>query len=211
MKHIDIDKAALLIKDGMTIMVGGFLAVGAPNKLIEAIVKAGKKDLTIICNDTSFPECGSGLLVAKGLVKKVIVSHIGTNPAAGEKMLANEMEVELVPQGTLIERIRCGGGGLGGVLTLTGLGTIVEEGKQKVNIDGVDYLLEKPLRADIAIIGASVADKYGNLVFRGTTKNFNPFMAMAADIVIAEVEENIEVIEPYNVHTPYLFIDYIIK
>lgn len=211
MKHIDIDKAVDLIKDGMTIMVGGFLAVGAPQRLIEAIVKAGKKDLTIICNDTAFPESGSGLLVAKGLVKKAIVSHIGTNPIAGEKMLANEMEVELVPQGTLIERIRCGGGGLGGVLTLTGLGTIVEEGKQKVNIDGVDYLLEKPLIADVAIIGASAADKYGNLIYRGTTKNFNPFIAMAADLVIAEVCEEVDVIEPHNIHTPYLFIDYIIK
>lgn len=211
MEHIDIDKAVELIKDGMTIMVGGFLGIGAPQRLIEAIVKAGKKDLTIICNDTSFPETGSGLLVAEGLVKKAIVSHIGTNPASGTKMLANEMEVELVPQGTLIERIRCGGGGLGGVLTQTGLGTIVEEGKDKINVDGVDYLLEKALRADIAIIGASIADKYGNLVFRGTSKNFNPYMAMAADIVIAEISEEVDLIEPYNVHTPHLFINYIIK
>lgn len=211
MEHIDIDKAVELIKDGMTIMVGGFLGIGAPQRLIEAIVKAGKKDLTIICNDTSFPETGSGLLVAEGLVKKAIVSHIGTNPASGTKMLANEMEVELVPQGTLIERIRCGGGGLGGVLTQTGLGTIVEEGKDKINVDGVDYLLEKALRADVAIIGASIADKYGNLVFRGTSKNFNPYMAMAADIVIAEISEEVDLIEPYNVHTPHLFINYIIK
>lgn len=211
MEHIDIDKAVELIKDGMTIMVGGFLGIGAPQRLIEAIVKAGKKDLTIICNDTSFPETGSGLLVAEGLVKKAIVSHIGTNPASGTKMLANEREVELVPQGTLIERIRCGGGGLGGVLTQTGLGTIVEEGKDKINVDGVDYLLEKALRADIAIIGASIADKYGNLVFRGTSKNFNPYMAMAADIVIAEISEEVDLIEPYNVHTPHLFINYIIK
>lgn len=211
MEHIDIDKAVELIKDGMTIMVGGFLGIGAPQRLIEAIVKAGKKDLTIICNDTSFPETGSGLLVAEGLVKKAIVSHIGTNPASGTKMLANEMEVELVPQGTLIERIRCGGGGLGGVLTQTGLGTIVEEGKDKINVDGVDYLLEKALRADVAIIGASITDKYGNLVFRGTSKNFNPYMAMAADIVIAEISEEVDLIEPYNVHTPHLFINYIIK
>lgn len=211
MEHIDIDKAVELIKDGMTIMVGGFLGIGAPQRLIEAIVKAGKKDLTIICNDTSFPETGSGLLVAEGLVKKAIVSHIGTNTASGTKMLANEMEVELVPQGTLIERIRCGGGGLGGVLTQTGLGTIVEEGKDKINVDGVDYLLEKALRADVAIIGASIADKYGNLVFRGTSKNFNPYMAMAADIVIAEISEEVDLIEPYNVHTPHLFINYIIK
>lgn len=211
MKHIDINEAVDLIKDGMTIMVGGFMGVGAPQKLIEAIVKAGKKDLTIICNDTSFPETGSGLLVSKGLVKKAIVSHIGTNPAAGDMMLSGEMEIELVPQGTLIERIRCGGAGLGGVLTLTGLGTIVEEGKQKVNVDGIDYLLEKPLRADIALIGASVADKYGNLLYRGTTKNFNPLIAMAADVIIASATEVVDTIEPHNVATPYLFVDYLIK
>lgn len=211
MKHIDINEAVDLIKDGMTIMVGGFMGVGAPQKLIEEIVKAGKKDLTIICNDTSFPETGSGLLVSKGLVKKAIVSHIGTNPVAGDMMLAGTMEIELVPQGTLIERIRCGGAGLGGVLTLTGLGTIVEDGKQKVNVDGIDYLLEKPLRADIALIGASVADKYGNLLYRGTTKNFNPLIAMAADIVIASATEEVDTIEPHVVAVPYLFVDYLIK
>ncbi|MDD2488727.1 MAG: 3-oxoacid CoA-transferase subunit A [Bacteroidales bacterium] len=211
MKHIDVENAAELIKDGMTVMVGGFMGVGAPQDLIEAIVRKGRKNLTIICNDTSFPETGSGLLVSKGLVKKAIVSHIGTNPFAGDKMLSGEMEVELVPQGTLIERIRCGGAGLGGVLTLTGLGTVVEQNKQKVLVDGVEYLLEKPLRADVAIIGASVADKFGNLLFRGTTKNFNPYIAMAADLVIAQATEHVENIEPHNVHTPYLFIDYLIK
>jgi acetate CoA/acetoacetate CoA-transferase alpha subunit len=211
MKRIDINQAVDLIKDGMTIMVGGFLGVGAPDEVIKAIVKAGKKDLTIICNDTAFPECGSGLLVANRLVKKAIVSHIGTNPLAGEMMLNGEMEIELVPQGTLIEQIRCGGAGLGGVLTPTGLGTIVEKGKQIVNIDGKDFLLEKPLRADVALIGASISDKYGNLVFRGTTKNFNPLIAMAADVVIAQSTEEVEKIEPHDVHTPYLFVDYLIK
>lgn len=211
MKRIDINQAASLIKDGMTIMVGGFLGVGAPNDVIRAIVKAGKKDLTIICNDTAFPDFGSGMLVANRLVRKVIASHIGTNPIAGEMMLSGEMEIDLVPQGTLIEQIRCGGSGLGGVLTPTGLGTMVENGKQIINIDGKDFLLEKPLRADVALVGASIADSYGNLVFRGTTKNFNPLIAMAADTVIAQATEEVEKIEPHDIHTPYLFIDYLVK
>ena len=211
MKHIDINEAVDLIKDGMTIMVGGFMGVGAPHRIVDAIVKKGIKDLTIICNDTAFPDKGSGILVSSGLVKKAIVSHIGTNPTAGEMMLAGTMEIDLIPQGTLIEQIRCGGAGLGGFLTQTGIGTIVEKGKQKVTVDGVEYLLEKPIRADIAIIGASVADKYGNLVFKGTTKNFNPLIAMAADIVIAEATEEVDVIEPHIVAVPYLFVDYLIK
>lgn len=211
MKHIDINEAVDLIKDGMTIMVGGFMGVGAPHRIVDAIVKKGIKDLTIICNDTAFPDKGSGILVSSGLVKKAIVSHIGTNPTAGEMMLAGTMEIDLIPQGTLIEQIRCGGAGLGGFLTQTGIGTIVEKGKQKVTVDGQEYLLEKPLRADIAIIGASVADKYGNLIFKGTTKNFNPLIAMAADIVIAEANEEVDVIEPHIVAVPYLFVDYLIK
>ncbi|NCC18922.1 MAG: 3-oxoacid CoA-transferase subunit A [Bacteroidia bacterium] len=211
MKRIDINQAVDLIKDGMTIMVGGFLGVGAPNDIIKAIVKSGKKDLTIICNDTAFPECGSGLFVANRLAKKIIASHIGTNPIAGDMMLNGEIEIELVPQGTLIEQIRCGGSGLGGVLTPTGLGTMVEKGKQIVNVDGKDFLLEKPLRADVALVGASITDSYGNLVFRGTTKNFNPLIAMAADIVIAQATEEVEKLEPHEIHTPYLFIDYLVK
>jgi acetate CoA/acetoacetate CoA-transferase alpha subunit len=211
MKHIDINEAVDLIKDGMTIMVGGFMGVGAPHRIVDAIVKKGIKDLTIICNDTAFPDKGSGILVSSGLVKKAIVSHIGTNPTAGEMMLAGTMEIDLIPQGTLIEQIRCGGAGLGGFLTQTGIGTIVEKGKQKITVDGQEYLLEKPLRADIAIIGASVADKYGNLIFKGTTKNFNPLIAMAADIVIAEATEEVDTIEPHVVAVPYLFVDYLIK
>lgn len=211
MKHVDINEAVDLIKDGMTIMIGGFMGVGAPHRIVDAIVKKGIKDLTIICNDTAFPDKGSGILVSSGLVKKAIVSHIGTNPTAGEMMLAGTMEIDLIPQGTLIEQIRCGGAGLGGFLTQTGIGTIVEKGKQKVTVDGQEYLLEKPIRADIAIIGASVADKYGNLIFKGTTKNFNPLIAMAADIVIAEATEEVDVIEPHVVAVPYLFVDYLIK
>ncbi|MBQ4420129.1 MAG: 3-oxoacid CoA-transferase subunit A [Synergistales bacterium] len=210
-KRISISEAAAMIKDGSTIMIGGFLGAGSANKIIEEMVKQGKKDLTVICNDTSYVEFGSGYLVANNCVKKVIASHIGTNPVTGEKMISGEMEVQLIPQGTLAEQIRCGGAGIGGFLTTTGLGTIVEEGKQKLTVDGKEYLLEKPLRADVALIGASVCDKSGNLVYRGTSQNFNPLMATAADLVIAEVKEEVEEIAPENVKTPYLFVDYIVK
>ena len=192
-------------------MIGGFLAVGSANRIIEAMVKAGKKDLTIICNDTAYPEIGSGLLVASGCVKKCIVSHIGTNPITEQKMKAGEIEVELVPQGTLAERIRIGGAGIGGFLTTTGLGTLAEEGKRKIEVEGKEYLLELPLRADVALIGASVADKYGNLIYRGTSQNFNPMMATAADLVIAEAKESVENLAPEAIKTPYLFVDYIVR
>ena len=210
-KQITIDQAVEMIKDGQTVMIGGFLAVGSANRIIEAMVKAGKKDLTIICNDTAYPEIGSGLLVASGCVKKCIVSHIGTNPITEQKMKAGEIEVELVPQGTLAERIRIGGAGIGGFLTTTGLGTLAEEGKRKIEVEGKEYLLELPLRADVALIGASVADKYGNLIYRGTSQNFNPMMATAADLVIAEAKEIVENLAPEAIKTPYLFVDYIVR
>ena len=210
-KQITIDQAVEMIKDGQTVMIGGFLAVGSANRIIEAMVKAGKKDLTIICNDTAYPEIGSGLLVASGCVKKCIVSHIGTNPITEQKMKAGEIEVELVPQGTLAERIRIGGAGIGGFLTTTGLGTLAEEGKRKIEVEGKEYLLELPLRADVALIGASVADKYGNLIYRGTSQNFNPMMATAADLVIAEAKESVENLAPESIKTPYLFVDYIVR
>ena len=210
-KQITIDQAVEMIKDGQTVMIGGFLAVGSANRIIEAMVKAGKKDLTIICNDTAYPEIGSGLLVASGCVKKCIVSHIGTNPITEQEMKAGEIEVELVPQGTLAERIRIGGAGIGGFLTTTGLGTLAEEGKRKIEVEGKEYLLELPLRADVALIGASVADKYGNLIYRGTSQNFNPMMATAADLVIAEAKESVENLAPEAIKTPYLFVDYIVR
>ena len=210
-KRISISEAAAMIKDGSTIMIGGFLGAGSANKIIEEMVKQGKKDLTVICNDTSYVEFGSGYLVANNCVKKVIASHIGTNPVTGEKMISGEMEVQLIPQGTLAEQIRCGGAGIGGFLTTTGLGTIVEEGKQKLTVDGKEYILEKPLRADVDLIGESICDKSVNLVYRGTSQNFNPLMATAADLVIAEVKEEVEEIAPENVKTPYLFVDYIVK
>ena len=197
----------------MTIMVGGFLANGTPNKIVDALAKSGVKNLTLICNDTAYPDKGVGQLIANKQVKKLFVSHIGTNPHTSEQMNSGELEIEFCPQGSLAERVRAGGCGLGGILTQTGMGTIVAEGKQIVNVDGKDYLLEKPLRADIALVGASLGDKAGNLVYRGTSQNFNPLMASAADLVIAEINELVEVgeIAAENVKTPSIMVDFIIE
>ena len=212
-KFISIEEAVSKVKDGMTIMVGGFLANGTPNKIVDALAKSGVKNLTLICNDTAYPDKGVGLLIANKQVKKLFVSHIGTNPHTSEQMNSGELEIEFCPQGSLAERVRAGGCGLGGILTQTGMGTIVAEGKQIVNVDGKDYLLEKPLRADIALVGASLGDKAGNLVYRGTSQNFNPLMASAADLVIAEVNELVEVgeIAAENVKTPSIMVDFIVK
>ena len=212
-KFISIEEAVSKVKDGMTIMVGGFLANGTPNKIVDALAKSGVKNLTLICNDTAYPDKGVGQLIANKQVKKLFVSHIGTNPHTSEQMNSGELEIEFCPQGSLAERGRAGGCGLGGILTQTGMGTIVAEGKQIVNVDGKDYLLEKPLRADIALVGASLGDKAGNLVYRGTSQNFNPLMASAADLVIAEVNELVEVgeIAAENVKTPSIMVDFIVK
>ncbi|MGY0373793.1 acetate CoA-transferase subunit alpha [Clostridium sp. JNZ J1-5] len=212
-KLITLEEAISKVKDGMTVMVGGFLATGSPCSIIDLLAERGVKDLTIICNDTSYVDRGVGKLVVNKQVKKVIASHIGTNAETGRQMNAGEMEVELVPQGTLAERIRCGGAGLGGFLTPTGLGTIVEDGKDRLTVDGQQYLLEKPLKADIAIIFGSKVDKKGNVYYNMSTRNFNPLMATAADLVIAEAEELVEVgeINPNDVMTPGIFIDYIVK
>ena len=212
-KFISIEEAVSKVKDGMTIMVGGFLANGTPNKIVDALAKSGVKNLTLICHDTAYPDKGVGQLIANKQVKKLFVSHIGTNPHTSEQMNSGELEIEFCPQGSLAERVRAGGCGLGGILTQTGMGTIVAEGKQIVNVDGKDYLLEKPLRADIALVGASLGDKAGNLVYRGTSQNFNPLMASAADLVIAEVNELVEVgeIAAENVKTPSIMVDFIVK
>jgi acetate CoA/acetoacetate CoA-transferase alpha subunit len=211
-KSLSINGVVSLVKDGMTLMIGGFLANGTPETIIDALVESGVKDLTIIANDTAFPDRGLGKLIVNKQVKKVITSHIGTNPATGAQLNANEIEIEFVPQGTLAERVRAGGSGLGGVLTQTGLGTVVAEGKQIIDIDGKDYILEKPLRAEIAFLSASVSDTEGNLVYKGTSKNFNPLMAMAADIVVVEAKEIVEVgsIPVEQVHTPAIFVDHIL-
>ena len=212
-KKISLKEASSMIKDGMTIMVGGFLANGTLEKMIDAIAESGVKDLTIISNDTGYPDKGVGKLLKNRQVKKLIVSYIGTTPDAIEQMNSGELEIEFSPQGTLAERIRSGGFGLGGVLTPTGIGTIVEEGKEKITVDGKQYLLEKPLHADVALIGASVADDAGNLIYRGTTRNFNPLMATAADTVICDAKERVKTgeIKPEDVHTPSIFVDYIIE
>ncbi|MET4879294.1 acetate CoA-transferase subunit alpha [Morganella morganii] len=211
-KQITVKKAGEFFRDGMTIMVGGFMGVGTPPRLMTELLESGVKELTIIANDTAFVDTGLGPLIVNGRVKKVIASHIGTNPETGRRMIAGEMEVQLIPQGTLAEQIRCGGAGLGGFLTPTGVGTVVEEGKQKITLDGRDYLLELPLRADLALIQAQKADPLGNLTYDLSTRNFNPLMALAADITIAEPDEMVAVgdIAPDCVATPGAIIDWLI-
>ena len=212
-KVVDYSTIKPLLKDGMTLMIGGFLGCGTPEGLIDLIIEMDLKELTIIGNDTSFVNKGIGRLVANGNAKKVIVSHIGTNPESGKRMTEGTMEVELSPQGTLIERIRAGGSGLGGVITPTGVGTIVEEGKEKIQLNGREYLIEMPLRADAALVYASIADNFGNSYYKGTTKNFNPIIALAADTVIVEAEEVVEAgqINPEVIMTPGVLVDYVIK
>lgn len=211
-KQVGMEQVRQSFKDGMTVMIGGFLDIGTPHGLLGVILNDGIKDITLIANDTGFIDKGVGLLVAERLVKQVIVSHIGTNPETGKQMIAGELAVELVPQGTLAERIRCGGSGLGGVLTPTGVGTIVEENKQKICVKGVEYLLETALRADVALLKAKKADKAGNLIYDKSARNFNPVMALAADIVIAEVDELVEIgqIDPDEVVTPGILVDQIV-
>ena len=199
--------------DGQTIMIGGFLGVGTPESLVDGLVELNVKNLTIIANDTAFVGKGIGKLVVNKQAKKVIVSHIGTNPETGRQMNAGELEVDLVPQGTLAERIRSAGAGLGGVLTPTGIGTIVEKGKEKITVNGKTYLLETPLRADVALIKAAKADTIGNLVYNRAARNFNPLMAMAADLVIVEAEEIVDAgsLDPDEIMTPGIFVDMVIK
>ncbi len=212
-KIISIEQAMEKIQNSIVIMIGGFLANGTPERMIDALVNKGYKELTVIANDTGYPDRGIGKLIVNRQVKKAIVSHVGTNPETGRQMNANEMEVELSPQGTLIERIRSGGAGLGGVLTATGVGTIVAEGKPIISIDGHDFLLEKPLRANVALIKANKADREGNLVFRRSTRNFNPVIATAADVVLAEVDAIVSAgeIDPDEVMVPGIFVDYIVQ
>ncbi|MBR9786987.1 MAG: 3-oxoacid CoA-transferase subunit A [Vibrionaceae bacterium] len=201
-----------LIHDGMTIMVGGFMATGAPEKLIDLLIEFDIKDITLITTDTASPGRGTSKLIAEKRVKKLYASHIGLNPETGAQMNDGTLEVELVPQGTLAERIRSGGAGLGGVLTPTGLGTIVAEGKKVINVDGKDYLLETPLKADLALIRGSLVDRRGNVFYSKTSQNFNPLMATAADTVIVEAEKvvDIGVIQPEAIQTPSLYVDYIL-
>lgn len=211
-KLIEWHQVGELFRDGLRVMFGGFMGVGTPAGIVAMLLETGCRELTLIGNDTAYPDTGVGPLVGEGRVARAIVSHIGTNPVTGRKMIAGELAVELVPQGTLVERIRCGGAGLGGVLTPTGVGTMVEEGKTKFVVEGRDYLLELPLRADVAIIKAKYADRAGNLVYERAARNFNPLIALAADLVIAEVDELVEVgeIDPDRVMTPAALVDKIV-
>lgn len=206
------EAAAEMIPDGACLMIGGFMAVGSPLRLIDAIVARAPRDLTVIANDTAMPGKGIGKLITAGLVSRVIASHIGLNPETQAGMLSGRIVCELVPQGTLIERIRAGGMGLGGVLTPTGLATEVEEGKQTVEVEGQRYLVETPLRADFALIGAWQADYVGNLSYLMTAQNFNPIIALAGRTVIAEAESIVPVgvIPPDAVRTPGVLVDHLL-
>ncbi len=212
-KVITLEEAANLVKDGMSIMVGGFMGCGSPHSIIRTLEEKKTRNLTIICNDTSRVDYGIGKLVAAKQVSKVITSHIGTNRETGRQMNEEGLEVELVPQGTLAERIRCSGAGLGGFLTPTGVGTVVEEGKEKMTINGQDFLLELPLSADVALLSGAKVDTKGNVYYEKATRNFNPVMAMAAKTVIVEAREIVEPgeIDPNHVVTPAIFVDYIVK
>ena len=212
MKTIQAADAASLIPDGATLLIGGFMGAGTPSRLVDALVKLGRRNLTVIANDTARPGVGIGKLIDAKLVSRIVTSHIGTNPETQRQMIAGEVQVELVPQGTLVERIRAGGFGLGGVLTQTGLGTLAAEGKRTLEIEGRTFLLELPLRADFSLISARRADYLGNLEYALTSRNFNPIMAMAAGTVIAEAEDVVPVgvIPPDAVMTPHVLIHYLV-
>lgn len=211
-KLISIQEAVSKIKDGDVVMIGGFLGVGSPHHLIDALVAQGTKNLTLICNDSGFPEIGVGKLVVTKQFKKIIASHIGTNKETGRQMMEGETEVILTPQGTLAEQIRCACYGLGGFLTATGVGTKVAEGKMEIPVNGREYLLELPLHADVALIFANKADKYGNLSYHGAAQNFNSVMAGAANLTIVEVDEfSDSALDPDLAETPGVFVNYIVK
>ena len=212
-KSVSCAQAVEMIPDGASLMVGGFMGVGSPHRIINELVAQKKKDLTVICNDAGRPNYGIAHLISAKLVKKLIATHIGLNQESQRQMIAGEMEIELIPQGTMAERIRAGGFGLGGVLTSTGIGTVVAEGKQVIEVDGKQFLLEKPLTADFALIGADRSDYRGNLEYSLTARNFNPLMAMAGRVVIAEPKAIVPmgVIPPDSVVTPFVCVNYIVE
>lgn len=212
-KVISLKEALTYFHDGMTLLAGGFGGVGNPPTLIQGILDKGVRDITLISNDTAFPHIGVGKLVTERRVKKVIASHIGSNPNAGAQMTTGELEVEFCPQGILAERIRAGGVGLGGILSDIGIGTIAEKGKEKVIVDGKAYLLETPLTAEVAIVYARKADRFGNLVYDTSARNFNPLVAMAGDVTIVEAEEIVEIgeLDPEEIVTPGVFVQGIVE
>jgi acetate CoA/acetoacetate CoA-transferase alpha subunit len=215
MKNKFISKAEFVAKipNGSSIMIGGFMNIGTAEEIIDELIKTDIQDLTIICNDAGLPGIGVGKLINSGKVKKLIASHIGLNPVAGEKMTDGTMEVELIPQGTLAERIRAGGAGLGGFLTPTGIGTIVQDGKPVMEVDGKKYIVEKPLKADFAFVLGHIVDKKGNIVYNKTIRNFNPLMATAANCVVVQARNIVDIgeINPEHIITPHIFVDYIIE
>ena len=204
-------EAAQKVCDGDTVMIGGFMAIGSPHKIIDALIEQQTKNLHLIANDTGYSDKGIGKLISAKAIASLKASHIGLNPETGRQMTAGEIEVDLIPQGTLVERIRSGGAGIGGFLTETGIGTVVEENKQKLTVGGKDYILELPLKAKVALIRASIVDKAGNCIFNKTTSNFNPLMATAADLVIVEAEQVVEVgeIDADRFTLPGTFVDFI--
>ena len=211
-KLVKLENLNEIVKDSMTVMVSGFMGCGSPHKIIDKLVELGVKDLTLVCNDTGFVDYGVGKMVVNKQFKKIQTSHIGLNPEAIRQLNDKETEFELIPQGTLAERIRSAGAGLGAVVTPTGIGTLVAEGKETIVIDDKEYLIEKPIKADIAIIGASKVDEKGNTYYSGSGRNFGPIMATAADVVIVEADEVAKVgeIDQEHVMTPHIFVDYII-
>ena len=212
MKTISLADSVAMIPAGASLMIGGFMGVGTPEPLIDELVRQKKSDLTVIANDTASPGIGIGKLIAAKLIRRLIVSHIGLNPETQQQMIAGDLQVDLVPQGTLAERIRAGGSGLGGVLTPTGVGTVVEEGKRRIEVDGRAYLLETALRADFALVHAFIADYLGNLGYVLTARNFNPLMAMAAETVLVQAENIVPIglIAPDHVVTPAPLVDYLV-
>ena len=212
MKTVSVENAINIIPDGASLMIGGFMGVGTPEPLIDELARQNKRNLTVIANDTAFPGRGIGKLISAKLVSRTIASHIGLNPETQQQMIDGTMVVDLVPQGTLIERIRAGGAGLGGILTPTGVGTVIADGKPTFDIDGRSYLVEPALKADFALVGAFLADYLGNLSYALTSRNFNPVVAMAAatTIVCAEYIVPVGVIPPDQVITPAALVDYLV-
>lgn len=212
MQTVSLQQSVAMIPHGASLMIGGFMGVGSPERIIDEVVRQGKHDLTVIANDTAAPGRGIGKLITAKAVRKAIVSHIGLNFETQRQMMAGELEVELVPQGTLIERIRAAGHGLGGILTPTGIGTPAEDGKQRIEVDGKSYLLEVALPADFALVQAFLADYVGNLSYALTARNFNPIIAMAGGTVIANADNVVPVgvIAPDHVITPAPVVDYLV-
>ncbi|ACA38415.1 CoA transferase subunit A [Lysinibacillus sp. fkY74-1] len=202
------EEAVADIKDGDMLAVGGFGLCGIPEKSIAALVQKGTKDLTVVSNNCGVDDWGLGLLLANKQIKKMVASYVGENKIFEQQFLSGELEVELTPQGTLAERLRAGGAGIPGFYTATGVGTPIAEGKEVKVFDGKDYILEEGIAADFALVKAWKADKLGNLVYRKTSRNFNPLAAMAGKITIAEVEEIVEVgeLDPDHIHTPGVFV-----